>query len=98
MSLLPVRAEPPAPAPAPAANPIAAPLPPPTRPPMIPPKAAPPPVATAVRLPFPFWLNVRSAAATCTLLMESKRTCRTAPPANFPSGFASVTVPLTLAP
>src|SRR5947208_1430811 len=31
-------------------------------------------------------------------LIESRRTVRTAPPANLPRAFASVTVPLTLAP
>ncbi len=53
MSLLPVKAAPPAPAPPPASAPIPAPLPPPARPPINAPSAAPPPARTAVRLPLP---------------------------------------------
>jgi len=69
---------------------------------MMPPSAAPPPVATAVRFPLP--LALRSSGPVSTgrsepfRVTESRRTCRTAPPANLPRGLASVTVPLAVAP
>src|SRR5207248_1194896 len=64
ISLLPVKAAPPAPAPAPTPAPIAAPLPPPAKPPISAPRPAPPPIITAERLPLP--LAKWELAAVCT--------------------------------
>ncbi len=69
---------------------------------MIAPSAAPPPVTTAVRLPFPFSArNTDDVSMACVLpftVIEVKVMSSEAPPLNLPSGLASTTVPATAAP
>ena len=97
MSLLPVKAAPPAPAPPPASAPIAAPLPPPARPPINAPNPAPPPARTAVRLPLPVAVrDTEEVEIDCSVpptVIEVNRSCSDAPPLKRPSGLASTTVP-----